>query len=98
MEAVDPSKGRDYTREDDKGPAEILLRSKQGLYLSPAYDQGLANAHLIFGVASYLLQTRNGALLVAASETRFLVFSVPDRKLLLEEECRYIYSITLSPG
>jgi uncharacterized protein with WD repeat len=45
-----------------------------------------------------MLQTRDGRLLVAGSENRFIIYDLPKRTLLLEEDCNYIYSMTLSPS
>lgn len=98
MEAVKSAEGREYTIADDKGPSTIILRSKKGVFVTPAYVQELEQAQQIFGVASYLLQTRDGSLLIAASEIKFIVYSLAKKTLLYEEECRYIYSMSLSPN
>jgi hypothetical protein len=67
MEAVKSAEGREYTIADDKGPSTIILRSKKGLFITPAYVQELEKGQQIFGIASYLLQTRDGSLLIAGS-------------------------------
>lgn len=66
--------------------------------MTPAYVQELEKAEQIFGTASYLLQTRNGEIVIAGSETKFIVYSLLKKALLFEEDCNYIYSMTLSPS
>ena len=41
MEAVDNKKGKEYTLEDDKGPKELILRSKTGTYVLSSYLDSL---------------------------------------------------------
>jgi hypothetical protein len=41
MEAVDKQKGKEYTLADDKGPKELILRSKTGTYVLSSYLDGL---------------------------------------------------------
>jgi len=95
---VKSAEGREYTIADDKGPSTIILRSKKGLFITPAYVQELEKAQQIFGVASYLLQTQDGSLVIAGSESKFIIYSLTKNTLLYEEECRYIYSMSLSPN
>ena len=49
-------------------------------------------------MASYLLQTRKGNLLVVGSDNKYIIYDLLKRALLLEVDCNYIYSMTLSPG
>jgi len=49
-------------------------------------------------VATYLLQTKKGNLLVIGSDTKYIVYDVLKKALLLEVDCNYIYSMTLSPS
>jgi hypothetical protein len=37
-------------------------------------------------------------MVIAASDNRFMVYDLVKRTPLLEEDCGYIYSMTLSPG
>ena len=67
MEAGGKGEGKDYSLADDKGPQDLLLRCKQGVFLTPAYVDDLQKAHHIFGNAAFLLQTKDGRRVVAAS-------------------------------
>jgi hypothetical protein len=57
----------------------------------------LEKAQQLFGNASYLLQTRDGETIIAASETKLAVISL-FKGVLLEEAYNYLYSVTLSPN
>lgn len=96
MEAVDNQKGKEYTLADDKGPKELILRSKTGTYVLSSYLDGLQKAKKIYGKASFLLQTKNMDFVIAASEKSAAVWSKKENKLIFEENFNYIYSITLS--
>lgn len=96
MEAVDNKKGKEYTLADDKGPKELIIRDKSGTYVLSSYLDGLDKAKKIYGKASFLLQTKNMELIIAASEKSAAVWSKKESKLIFEENFNYIYSITLS--
>lgn len=75
----------------------MLLRSKKGVFSTPAYVQELEKAQQLFGNAAYLLQTRDGELVIIASETKLAVVSLA-KGVLMEEAFNYLYSVTLSPN
>lgn len=68
------------------------------MFVTPPYVQELEKAEQIFGTASFLLHTKNGEIVIAGSETKFIVYSLLKKALLFEEDCNYIYSMTLSPA
>ena len=39
MQSAGSGKGKQFTIGDDKGPREIILRSKLGVYVCSAYDE-----------------------------------------------------------
>ena len=98
MDAANAGKGKTYTIADDKGPQDILLYDKQGVYVTPAYNETVSQQNKIFGKASFLLYTRNGEFIIAASETHVLVYSLKETSVIFEGDFNYIYSITLSPA
>ena len=98
MDAANGGKGKAYSIADDKGPQDILLYDKQGVYVTPAYSETVSQENKIFGKASHLLHTRNGEFVIAASETHVLVYSLKEATVVFEEDFNYIYSITLSPA
>jgi 3-deoxy-D-manno-octulosonic acid (KDO) 8-phosphate synthase len=59
--------GKEYTIADDKGPSSLVINCKKGVFVTPAYVQNLEQGFQIFGKASFLLQTRNGSIIVAGS-------------------------------
>lgn len=68
MEAVDNKKGKEYTLADDKGTKSILIRNKTGTYILPSYmNTDLSTGIKIFDKASFLLQTSNMEIVIAAS-------------------------------
>ena len=89
---------REYTLADDKGPQDLLLRCKKGVFGTPAYVTELEKALPIFGNASFLLQTKDGRRIVAGSEHQFIVYDIINEKVLYEQETNYVYSMTLSPS
>lgn len=97
MEGAKGKEGKEYSLADDKGPSQLLLRTKKGVFSTPAYVQELEKAQQLFGAASFLLQTRDGELVIAASESKLVVVSLA-KGVLLEEAFNYLYSVTLSPN
>jgi hypothetical protein len=67
MEAVENQKGKEYSLADDKGTKQLILRSKSGTYVLPSYLDHPNQSNKIFGKASFLLQTQNMQLVIAAS-------------------------------
>ena len=97
MEAVDNKKGKEYTLEDDKGTKSILIRNKTGTYILPSYlNTDLSTGIKIFDKASFLLQTSNMEIVIAASEKSMAVWSKNKNSIIFESNFNYIYSITLS--
>jgi len=84
MEAIDNKKGKSYTLEDDKGTKALLIRNKTGTFITDSYLSPLQKPTLIFGKASYLLQTKCGKYIICASEVRVSVWSVSDNKPIFE--------------
>jgi|688.fasta_scaffold1097616_1 hypothetical protein len=76
MEALDNKKGKSYTLEDDKGTKALIIRNKTGTFITNSYLSPLEKPTLIFGKASYILQTKSGKIIVSASETKVSVWSV----------------------
>lgn len=97
MESAASGKGKQYTVEDDKGPREVILRSKLGVYVCSAYDSIDDLKDKIFGCASFLLQTKKSSLIFAANESYLLVYDLKERTVISELKFNYIYSMTLSP-
>ena len=58
---------REYSLADDKGPSDLLLRCKKGVFATPAYVTELEKAVPVYGNASFLLQTKDGGRIVAGS-------------------------------
>lgn len=98
MEPADNGKGKAFTIADDKGPRELVLHSKQGVYLCSAYEQFEDLKEKIFGTASILLQTKFSHLLIMGSETLVMVYDLKEKSVLFEKKFNYIYSLTLSPS
>ena len=96
MEATE--KGKEFTIADDKGPTSVIIRSKQGVYISDAYDENFHDKVQIFGSACFLFQARGGEFVVIGSETKVIVYSLTLNSLLFERDFNYIYSLTLSPN
>ena len=90
-----------YKREkllgDDKGPQEIILRSKLGVYVCSAYDTINSLKDKIYGNSTFFLQTKKSNLIFVATEHHLLVFDIKERSIIAELKFNYIYSITLSP-
>lgn len=90
-------KGKEYTIADDKGPHELLIYEKEGVFISEAYSETANRKNKIFTKASYLIQSKKGDLIVAASEKKVMVYSLKDKSPIAEKEFNYIHSISLSP-
>lgn len=89
--------GKEYTIADDKGPRELLIFEKEGVFISQAYSETANRKNKIFGKASYVIQSKKGDLVVAASEKKVVVYSLKQRAPIAEKEFNYIHSISLSP-
>lgn len=98
MDAANTGKGKPYTIEDDKGPKDILLYEKHGVFVTPAYRETVQKENQIFGKASFLLYTRSGEFVIAASENKVLVYSLKESSVLFEGDFNYLYSVSLSPS
>ena len=82
MDAANTGKGKVYTIADDKGPQDILLYDKQGVYITPAYNETVSQQNKIFGKASFLLYTKNGEFVIAASDTHVLIYSLKETSVI----------------
>lgn len=96
MEATE--KGKEFTITDDKGPRSVLIRSKLGVFISDAYDENFDDKVKIFGLATFLLQSKNGEFVIISSETKTIVYNTVLNSQIFEGDFNYIYSITLSPN
>ena len=67
------------------------------MFFTPTYSETVPQETKIFGKASFLLYTRNGEFVIAASETRVLVYSLKETSVIFEGDFNYIYSVALSP-
>lgn len=54
---MEPAK--EFSIADDKGPQQVVISEKEGVFLGSAYAEGPANKVKIFGKASFVLQSRN---------------------------------------
>lgn len=98
MYAAEAGKGNaPFTITDDKGPNDILLYEKQGVFITPGYNETVPQQTKIFSKATFLLQTKNGEIVIAGSESKVLVYNLKETSVVFEGNFNYIYSITLSP-
>ena len=98
MEAGNNGKGKEYTIADDKGSKAVILRSKQGVFITDAYDTELKNKKCIFGQSSFFVQSKDGSILIVASEKTVMAYHNKTEQVIYEGNFNYIYSMTLSPG
>ncbi len=89
--------GKEFTIPDDKGPKDVIIYEKEGVFLSTAYPESNEKSKKIFGKATFLLQFKNGEYIIAASEKNMLLYSTIEQKPIAEKDFNYIYSVSLSP-
>ena len=77
--------GKEYTIANDKGPQELLLYEKEGVFITEAYTETANRKNKIFGKACYLLQSKSGDLIIAASEKKVMVYSLKERAPVAEK-------------
>lgn len=82
MQPAGSGKGKEFTVHDDKGPREIILRSKLGVFVCSAYDSIDNLKDKIFGNATFLLQTQKSHLIIAATENYLFVFDLKERTVI----------------
>lgn len=77
--------GKEFTKADDKGPRDIVVYEKEGVFVYPVYSEVADRKFKIFGKAANLLQSRNGELIVAASEKQVLIYSLKEQRPVAEK-------------
>lgn len=99
--SVEPMEAdRDYTIQDDKGVKQVLVRSRLGGYLLNVYGNSLEDegSKRFFESASHMIQSRDGNVVVVASDKRVVAIDLKNDKKLYDGDFTFIYYIMLSPG
>lgn len=55
---MEPAK--EFSIADDKGPQEVLITEKDGVFIGSVYKEGMEKKHKIFGKAAFVLQSKSG--------------------------------------
>ena len=77
--------GKEYTIADDKGSKQLLISEKEGVFIIGTYSDIVKERRQIFGKASNLIQSRNGDLVIIASEKKVMVYSLKDQAPVVEK-------------
>jgi hypothetical protein len=77
--------GKEYTIADDKGPKQLLICDKDGVFITEAYAEPINHGNKIFGKAVYVIQSKKKNFLIVASEKKALVYSMEEKAPIAEK-------------